>query len=53
MILGSYKQIFRISSVIIVIFSLSALITILVFYILSLRKLREYGRIKADYMKNI
>jgi hypothetical protein len=52
LILGNYKQIFRISSTIILIFSTLALITIIVFYILSIRRLKEYERIKSDYIKN-
>jgi hypothetical protein len=53
LLFGNYKQIFRISSTIILIFSTAALITIIVFYILSVRRLREYQRIKADYIKNL
>jgi hypothetical protein len=53
MLLGNYKQIFRISSTIIVIFSICALITIIVTYILALRKLRKFNKTREDYIKHI
>jgi hypothetical protein len=50
-ILGNYKQIFRISSTIIIIFSTLSIIAIIVSYILAIRRLNKLTGINEKYIK--
>ncbi|MDR2105312.1 MAG: hypothetical protein LBP51_06120 [Deferribacteraceae bacterium] len=51
MLLGNYKQIFRISSTIIIIFAAASIIAITVSYIIAIRKLSKIQDINDRYIK--